>query len=66
MSSEFKDLLIRMQDTHLKHASDLKRLADAGVKMKMDGDPSTIQDMVKREYDAANGLHYRPDGMSVK
>jgi hypothetical protein len=56
MPSELKVLLIRMRNSHLKHASDLKRLADAGVKMRMDGDPSTIQDMVKREYDAADRL----------
>jgi hypothetical protein len=49
MSSDLKDLLIRMRNSHLKHASDLKRLADAGVKLKLDGDPSTILDMVKRE-----------------
>jgi hypothetical protein len=56
MSSELKDLLTRMRNSHLEHAADLKRLADAGVKLRLDGDPSTILDMVRREYDAADAL----------
>jgi hypothetical protein len=49
MSSDLKELLTRMRNSYLKHALDLKRLADAGVELKLDDDPSTIRDMVKRE-----------------
>jgi hypothetical protein len=61
MKSELKDLLIQIQNDHLNHAIMLKRFADAGV--ELDGDPSTIWDMVKREYDAAHGLKRTVDKM---
>jgi hypothetical protein len=64
MESGLKDLLIQMRNSHLNYAIELKRLADAGVTLKIDGDPSTIQDMVKREYDVAHSLERTIDKMS--
>lgn len=64
MSSDLRNLLTRMMNERLKSASDLKLLADAGVRLTLDGDKSTIQDMVKREYDSADQLKRTIDKMA--
>lgn len=56
MGDQLKELLTSMRNAHLKHAADLKMLADNGVTLSVIGETTTIKDMIKRECDAAHGL----------
>jgi hypothetical protein len=67
MSDDLRQLLTRMRNTHLKYASDLNELAQAGVEIRYRnelGEQTTIQDMIEREYAAADRLQKTIEGMS--